>query len=468
MNDLTSRQRKLVFATGIIILLIPIIYLGAPASQDVNVTDTTVSGGVLAQKRHEYDLGETTLGDVDPSSAAMNLVLLGLRGPAAGLLHMKAIQYQEQKDWAKLRATVDSIIRLQPHYVQIWKFQGWNLAFNVSREWDRVADRFYWVKEGIKFMQRGTDRNATIAILFHDVGDFVSRKMGISDEKKFFRKFFIEDPDPAYEVNGAPGPDSDINPNAKDSYLVAKDWFTIANEKDEQYGMSGMTHVLFRQAPAKAQINFAEARQNDGNFDEQNRQAWEQGYNEWTNDYGNYIFLGLNDYKYKLNCSEDELIALAEENGIPVETQRDVWARNMNMVHYRFWRDFADCERDELTLDAHRTFYQAKLAYSEGRISDSVDAEGNTKISDAQRLLEESMMKWKAVREKYPSLMIDNDSYIEECMLVVYYWETVYKYNGKTPPDDYVLRDIWEANPGRRPDIQQQFLIETLRIGREF
>jgi hypothetical protein len=467
MNSLTSRQRKLIFATGIIVLLIPIIYLGAPASHDVAVTDASISGGLLARKRHEYDLGESTLGDVDPSSAAMNLVLLGLRGPAAGLLHMKAIEYQGKKDWAKLRATVDSIIRLQPHYVQIWKFQGWNLAFNVSREWDRVADRFYWVKEGIKFMQTGTDRNATIAILFHDVGDFVSRKMGISDEKRFFRQYFVEDPDPAFEVNGRPGPDTEINPDGKDSYQVAKDWFIVANEKDDTYGLTGMTHVIFRQAPAKAQLNYAEARQKDGHFDEQNRQAWELGFKEWMVDYGDYVFLGLHDYKYKLYCTDAELAALAEENGIPVESQRDVWARNQNMVHYRFWYDYADCERDEITLDAHRTFHESRTAYAEGRISDSIDAEGKTHASDAQQLLEQAMEKWKLVQDKYPSLMIDNESYIEECMLIVYYLQTVYKYNGKTPPDDYILRDIWESNPDRRPEIQRQFLIETMRIGNQ-
>ena len=179
MNDLTSRQRKLVYAGCILVLLIPIVWLGAPTSEDVIPgSRASVSGGVLAQMRVKYDLGESTLGEIDPSSAAMNLVLLGLRGPAAGVLHLQALDYQEKKDWAKLKTTVDSIIKLQPHYVEIWKFQGWNLAFNVSREWDQVADRFYWVKEGLKFLQLGTNRNQTSTFLYHNVGDFTGRKIG--------------------------------------------------------------------------------------------------------------------------------------------------------------------------------------------------------------------------------------------------------------------------------------------------
>ena len=120
----------------------------------------------------------------------MNLVLLGLRGPAASVLHLKAIEYQERKQWAKLRTTVDSIILLQPHYVQIWKFQGWNLAYNVSREWDKVDDRFYWVKEGIKFLQRGTERNNTIPILEHNVGEVIDKKMGGLGRKEILPRIF--------------------------------------------------------------------------------------------------------------------------------------------------------------------------------------------------------------------------------------------------------------------------------------
>jgi len=111
MNNFTSRQRKLLYAVGIIVLLGPIVYLGFPVQQ--SSTGVASSGlGKLGRLRQDYDLGEATLGEVDPSSSVMNLVLLGLRGPAASLLHLKAIEYQEHKQWAKLRTTVDSIILL--------------------------------------------------------------------------------------------------------------------------------------------------------------------------------------------------------------------------------------------------------------------------------------------------------------------------------------------------------------------
>ncbi len=458
MNDLTSRQRKLVYAGCILLLLIPIVWLGAPTSEDVIPgSRASVSGGVLAQMRVEHDLGESTLGEIDPSSAAMNLVLLGLRGPAAGVLHLQALDYQEKKDWAKLKATVDSIIKLQPHYVEIWKVQGWNLAFNVSREWDQVADRFYWVKEGLKFLQLGTNRNQTSTFLYHNVGDFTGRKIGNSDEKKFFREFFISDPDVESFDGGA---DPETNPQGKDNYLVAHDWFEITNEKDEVYRIQGMTHVFARQGPSRSLFDYAKAMQDDGIFDESNRAAWDDAYTEWTDVYGKEIFLGLNDVKYQLSCTEDELAALAKENGVPLERQRGVWEQNVKMVNYRFWQHLADCERDQLTVEAHRAIYAGKVAYSKAETLDSRDENGELQISNAQKLFEEGMAKLAQVMEKYPNLAY-HDAYIEEGMLAVHYWTMIHEANIKEVPADYPLKDMVLENAARQMDIQRMFQLEV-------
>ncbi len=462
MSTVNSRQRKIWYGAGILLLLVPVVYLGFPAQQTAGATRS--SGlGLLSQKRQQYDLGEATLGRVDPSSSAMNLVLLGLRGPAASVLHLRAIEYQERKQWAKLRATVDSIILLQPHYVQIWKFQGWNLAYNVSREWDKVDDRFYWVKEGIKFLILGTQRNQSIPILFHNVGDFVQSKMGVSDEKKYFREFFEKDPDPKFrtEANVA-GPDPAINPEGKDSYLVAHEWFVRANEKDDNDGMigvKGMTHVFFRQGPARALLNFAETRAEKGLFDE-HLAAWDRAYKAWMDDYGKMDFLGLDDKKYRLNSSEEELKALAEENGITLQEQRRLWAQNLDMTNFRQWRDVADLERDPAMLQARKSFYEAKQAYNEARGFDKVGANGEVEISDAQKFLEAAMSQWAALAEKQPNMFYGGD-YIDDCILIVQYYRAVFQQNGRNLPPEFPLKSVWDANAFRQADAERTFLIET-------
>lgn len=459
MNGLTSRQRKLLYAGGILLLLVPIVYLGAPTSEDVVPgSKTAVSGGVLAQMRVEHDLGESTLGEIDPSSAAMNLVLLGLRGPAAGVLHLKALDYQEKKDWAKLKTTVDSILKLQPHYVEIWKFQGWNLAFNVSREWDQVADRFYWVKEGIKFLQLGTNRNQTATYLFHNVGDFMGRKFGNSDEKKFFREYFKDDPDDARF--GEDSADPEINPQGKDHYLVSHDWFRVTNEKDDVYRIKGMTHVFARQGPSRSLLSYASAIQKEGVFGEENRVAWENAHRLWTEEYGKDEFLGLNDVKYQLNASPEEISQLAKENGVTESVQRRIWDQNVSMTNYNFWRDFANCERDEVTVAAHQAIYSGKKAYAEGQISDSQNAQGKEQSSPAEELFFEGMTKLEQVF-KENSDMDNHDDYIDEGMLAVHYWKTIHDYNTKEIPDDYPLKTLCLKHASRQPEIVRQFLRES-------
>jgi hypothetical protein len=464
MSNFNSRQRKVAYGICIVLLLGPIVYLGFPAEQNPSAGQASSGLGKLARLRQEYDLGEATLGKVDPSSSAMNLVLLGLRGPAASVLHLKAIEYQEKKQWAKLRATVDSIILLQPHYVQIWKFQGWNLAYNVSREWDKVDDRFYWVKEGIKFLKLGTDRNQTIPILFHNVGEVITTKMGVSDEKKFFRVFFREDPDSKFETApGQRGPDPAINEEGKDSYLVAHDWFVRANEKDENdglIGVKGMTHVFFRQGPAKSLLNYAETRSKEGFFDE-HQAAWDAGYRAWMEDYGNHVFLGLDNKKYKLVSTEAELKSLAEENGITLSAQRDLWARNLDMVNFRFWRDLALVEKDPVSLDVHKTFFQAKQAYIEGKGFDTFDKDsGTTTKSEAEALLEKSMQLWLVAKEKYP-VMYEDGRYIEEALLIVQYWQAIHQQNAKPVPAEYPLKSLWEGNADKHLEMEREFLRET-------
>lgn len=459
MSSFNSRQRKMAYGVCIVLLLVPIVYLGFPAKQNAAADEQSGGLGVLARMRQDYDLGEATLGQVDPSSSAMNLVLLGLRGPAASVLHLKAIEYQERKQWAKLKATVDSIILLQPHYVQIWKFHGWNLAYNVSREWDKVDDRYYWVKEGLKFLILGTERNSTVPILFHDVGFFVSSKMGISDEKKFFRAFFRSDPDPKFEGEA----DGLINPDGLDSYLVARNWFLEANIKDDNDGIpnnvKGMTHVFFRQGPAKARLNYAETRSKEGDFGG-HLSAWDDGYKEWTEQYGNMIFLGLDDKKYKLECTEPELITLAEENGITVGQQRRLWSANLDMVNYRHWKEYADVERDPASLAGHKLFFDAKQAYLEGKGFDKVALDGTTEVSEAQTLLESAMTQWVELSKKYEN-MYQQDQYISEALLIVQYWQAVHQQNGKDIPADYLLKGEWDKHPEKHMEMEREFLTET-------
>ncbi len=440
MNNLTSLQRKLLYLGGIILLLIPITWLGLPPEPKSKTTEGS-AGGKLAQKRSEYGLGESDLGNVDPASSTMNLLLLGFRGIATSLLWMDAQDQQRNKDWAALRATTESIILLQPHFLKVWHFQGWNLAYNVSAEWDAVADRFYWVKEGIKFYKKGRDRNEKYPEMYWYVGDTNGRKVGRSDEWKQFRKFYRADPDTA-RFKGLPDPD--VNPRGVDNYDEARVWFLQANKTIDDYKNKQhiMGEYLFRAYPGHALFDYAAALQREGIFDEVGRNKWYEGYIYWTTKYGaEEQVCELGDLKMTVHLEhsdEDYQKMAAEDEKIPLTRDRPSFWINLyqNTGNYRYWRMRSKTESEKDMSDAHRDIYegeQALYAADTGR---------------ARKLLVEGMEKFEKVLDANPELK-DEADIVDDALLAQYMWRECLKLDEVDVPEEFPLKGIWDKNPNR-------------------
>lgn len=436
MNKLSSKHRKLAYVLAIIVLLIPVIWLGMPSTGEEG------SGGELAQLRVKHELGESTLGDVDPSSASMNFVLLGLRGIATNMLWLDAKDYQEKKEWAKLRSTVDSIILLQPHYMKVWDFQGWNLAYNVSAEWDAVEDRYFWVKEGIKFLNEGVTRNERFPELDWKVGNLHGQKVGRSDEWKLFRKFYKVDPD-TERFEG--GPDPEINPERLDNYQVAKEKFLIANEKELKHKQHLQMRMLFRASPWHAQFDYANAMQREGTFGKQRTDAWKQGFDEWTTIFGREEFItpkGAVILEWGDDePSKEEMAALAKRDGVTVDEKRHWTGRYQDTSNYRFWRTRALSESKQETIDAHKLLYDGEQSFRQA------------KFDEAKKQLREGMELYQKVLDQYPSLQSE-DLAIEEGLKAVILWRYIHELKGEQIPDLYPLKKLWLAEQGRVPEIQ--------------
>src|SRR5262249_25133216 len=115
--------------------------------------------GWLAEEKRHRDLGEAAIGQIDTGRFMMKLLLPGgLRGIVADLLWLRAKENKRDHDWDRLSTTVDLITKLQPHFLAVWTFQGWNLAYNVSVEWDAPEDKYQWIKKGIEFVQDGVKK----------------------------------------------------------------------------------------------------------------------------------------------------------------------------------------------------------------------------------------------------------------------------------------------------------------------
>lgn len=472
MNQLTVQQRKMVYAAVAVLALVPIIVLGAPAGRSEG------SGWFLAQSRSKYELGEASLGNVDPTSATMNLVLLGLRGVAASVLWMQADHYKDTKNFNQLEETVESIILLQPHFKAVWEYQAWNLAFNVSAECDAVQDRFFWVKRGAKFLTRGSRRNEKVPELKFELGRFFGQKIGRADESEVFREFFLVDPD---EERWRGGPDEEINPDGKDNYLVAADWYQRANQAVEEPGVTQhkMDLALFVAYPYRSLMDYARAKQRDGvqadldamseeqrsqayqEWAASNRASWEDAYEQWTGIYGRAHLETSGGGTIVLENDEQglrELQAMAEKDGMEFEGKRRWQEQYRKMTSYPYWKKHADIEKRE-------TMMQARYQLAEGRrlFRNVQDFEG------ARRFLEQGMTNLQSVIDEYETtegtnaLLIDEEEIVEDAIKALLMWRQVLTLLGEPVPEEYPLQQIWNSPEGGiqqlREELQQRFLL---------
>jgi len=253
--------RKVVYLCLICVLLIPLFIIGRPAT-------SKSSGGTLATMRLKNNLSQASLGDIDPASETMKLATLGMRGVATNILWHRAIEYKKKRDFDNLSATLNQISKLQPNFIEVWKYQGHNLSYNISTEFDDYKHRYIWVKKGIRFMTEGTRYNRHNIALLNEIAMFVGQKIGRSDERVQFRRLYREDVDFHNDMKPFLSPEiyeddiaNEIDDYYTDNWRTAKLWnlkgeYEVANNDATITGKSAL--LFYNQAPM-SQINYSRA-----------------------------------------------------------------------------------------------------------------------------------------------------------------------------------------------------------------
>jgi hypothetical protein len=338
---MTPREKsfwwKIGYLVAIAALLIPLFLLGHPATSDregpggkevigekEGSRRSEGSGGTLARLRDDYGLSQKHLGQIDATSETIKLATLGLRPVAASILWGKAQVYKKKKDWTNLEATVNQITSLQPNFIEIWVFQGWNLSYNVSAEFDGYRDRYHYVIKGIDFLRNGIEYNRREPRLLWEVGWFSSQKIGRADESKQYRRLFREDDQFHNSL-----PFQLLGPYPRDNWLVGREWFHRATDLvDRGLPMSGKGPLIYRSSGPMCQMNYADTLEVEGHFGSVAQLAWEDAARDWDH-YGSVdlptygllgddmpMFIQLNDldrgrnYLAQIEQAEQELYQL--------------------------------------------------------------------------------------------------------------------------------------------------------------
>jgi hypothetical protein len=375
----------------------------------------------LNEEKRRKDLGEAAIGQVDTGSFMLKLALLGgARGIAANVLWTRAEELKRDQDWDRMKATVDLITKLQPHFLSVWTFQGWNLAYNVSVEWDAPEDKYEWIKQGIKFLQEGVANNRRSPDLVWDTAWTYYHKIGFSDESIIFRRLFYDDDDT--EFRSYVDPETRIKVEKRDNFQLGYGWFSRAvnlvdaGESRVATGVeSNLDYVdptpqrkgrpgdlAFRTMPAHAQTRYAERLEKmsilgiPATFGEVAKNEWAKALSEW-------VKFGLYDFKVH-NFDETrfrEWVRLDDSTNPKrfetlSENQKYWTVRWSDQMNYRYWKERSQAEMTNDGVRARQNFYEGTLAYR------------NSDFDTAAKKFKEGLTIWDRLTKNYHAYRNDD------------------------------------------------------------
>ena len=375
----------------------------------------------LPRRRSGSDLGEAAIGQIDTGSFMMKLFLLGgFRGIVANYLWLKAEENKRDHDWDRLKSNVDLITKLQPHFLSIWTFQGWNLAYNVSVEWDAPEDKYEWIKQGIKFVQQGVDHNRRSPDLIWDTAWFYYHKLGFADESIILRRLFRDDEDEDFKTYR--DPETGINVVKQDNFQLGYGWFSQVGQPGRRRSHAGQPRarrrtsriqyvdptpqrkgrpddIAFRCMPAHAQTHYAAALEKmstvgiEATFGEVAKNEWARALREWVK-FGKHDFESPNVIKRNGKFVRDTI--RIDDRTEPEEYKKlnenqkywtDRWASQMN---YPYWKERCKAEMTQKGVEARQLFYEGTKAYKTGD------------FAQAAAKFKEGLAIWKDVLKDFP------------------------------------------------------------------
>ena len=133
----------------------------------------------------------TPLENAPPVLAFTTVALGGFRGLISNALWMRMNDLQEEDKFFEMAQLADWITKLEPHFIQVWIHQAWNMSYNISVKFKDAADRWRWVKRGIELIRdEGLKYNPNEPLLYRELAWHFQHKMGqdLDDANRFYKQ----------------------------------------------------------------------------------------------------------------------------------------------------------------------------------------------------------------------------------------------------------------------------------------
>jgi len=128
--------------------------------------------------------------DTTPLVAMTTVAFGAFRGLVADVLWVRAAELQENGQYFELVQLATWISQLEPTIPEVWEFQAWNLAYNISVLFSEPEDRWRWVSHGLELLRNDGLRNNPVSPVLHwNIGWMFQHKIGMDfDQAHLFYK----------------------------------------------------------------------------------------------------------------------------------------------------------------------------------------------------------------------------------------------------------------------------------------
>ena len=207
------------------------------------------AGGVQQSLNRDRDrLGLTRvqpLENAPPVLAFTTVALGGFRGLIANALWIRASDLQDEDKFFEMAQLADWITKLEPHFVQVWLVQAWNMAYNISVKFKDFDDRWRWVQRGIALLRDdGLRFNPNETLIYRELAWFFQHKMGanLDDANMRYKQEWLKEMSKVFG-NKTPDLDELINASTDDArqrYQLLTNKYKMdpkfMKQVDERYG----------------------------------------------------------------------------------------------------------------------------------------------------------------------------------------------------------------------------------------
>jgi len=158
------------------------------------------------------------LENAPPVLAFTTMALGGFRGLISNALWIRATDLQDDDKFFEMAQLADWITKLEPHFVQVWLVQSWNMAYNISVKFKDFPDRWRWVKRGIELLRdEGLHYNPNEMLIYRELGWFFQHKLGanLDDANMYYKQQWANEMAVVFDKR-KPNLDELINPKTAD------------------------------------------------------------------------------------------------------------------------------------------------------------------------------------------------------------------------------------------------------------